>query len=260
MKRTEIKADIDLFPKELQYLVENARVFDSSCSPEARVWFVDKDGGYYIKASACGELKNEAKMTEYFASKKLSANVVSYISEEKDWLVTEKISGEDCTFKAYLDEPKKLCDTIAELLRELHNVDFSDCPIQDRTKTYFDAVEENYKKGIFDPSFMLGFDGFDACRAYEYVCERKGLFTNDALIHGDYCLPNIMLDNFKFSGFIDLGNGGVGDRHIDLFWGAWTLAFNLKTDKYRQRFFDCYGRECIDEEKIRTVSVIESFG
>jgi kanamycin kinase len=69
-----------------------------------------------------------------------------------------------------------------------------------------------------------------------------------------------MLDNFKFSGFIDLGNGGVGDRHIDLFWGAWTLAFNLKTDKYRQRFFDCYGRESIDEEKIRTVSVIESFG
>ncbi len=38
-------------------------------------------------------------------------------------------------------------------------------------------------------------------------------------------------------GFIDLGNGGVGDRHIDLFWGAWTLFYNLKTDRHTERFF-----------------------
>ena len=69
-----------------------------------------------------------------------------------------------------------------------------------------------------------------------------------------------MLDGFKFSGFIDVGSGGVGDRHIDLFWGAWTLNFNLKTDMYRDRFFDAYGRDLVDKEKIRLVSVIESFG
>ena len=205
-------------------------------------------------------MKNEEIMTNYFASKKLSSRVVSYISNEKDWLVTERVKGEDCTFKAYLDNPEKLCDTIADLLRMLHEVDFSDCPIKDRNKTYFDTVDENYKKGVFDPSFMVGVGGLDIDQAYKYVCERKHCFESDVLLHGDYCLPNIMLDDFKFSGFIDLGNGGVGDRHIDLFWGAWTLAFNLKTDRYRQRFFDCYGREKIDEEKIKTVSVIETFG
>ena len=68
------------------------------------------------------------------------------------------------------------------------------------------------------------------------------------------------MDGDSFSGFIDLGGGGVGDRHIDIFWGAWTLNFNLKTDRYRERFYDAYGRDRIDEELVRLVSVIEMFG
>ena len=100
----------------------------------------------------------------------------------------------------------------------------------------------------------------NADEAYKYICERKNALKNNVLLHGDYCLPNIMLDGFKFSGFIDVGNGGVGDRHVDLFWGAWTLNFNLKSDMYRDRFLDAYGRDAVDEEIIRLVSVIESFG
>ena len=93
------------------------------------------------------------------------------------------------------------------------------------------------------------------------VVEKKGhLFQNDTLLHGDYCLPNIMLEDWKFSGFIDLGNGGVGDRHVDLFWGAWTLNFNLKTDQYRDRFFDAYGRDRVDEDMLRLVAAAEVFG
>jgi kanamycin kinase len=69
-----------------------------------------------------------------------------------------------------------------------------------------------------------------------------------------------MLDDWSFSGFIDLGNSGASDRHIDLFWGAWSLWFNLKTDKYTDRFFDAYGRERMDKHLLRTVAAAEVFG
>ena len=88
---------------------------------------------------------------------------------------------------------------------------------------------------------------------------REGLRT-DTLIHGDYCLPNVMLDDWKLSAFIDVGNGGVGDRHIDLFWGVWTLWFNLKTDKYADRFLDAYGRDAVEREMLRVVAAAEVFG
>ena len=82
----------------------------------------------------------------------------------------------------------------------------------------------------------------------------------DTLLHGDYCLPNILLDNWKFSGFIDLGAAGVGDRHIDLLWGIWTLRFNLGTNAYSQRFLDAYGRDKAQPELLRGMAALEAFG
>ena len=82
---------------------------------------------------------------------------------------------------------------------------------------------------------------------------------SDILLHGDYCLPNIILNNWKFSGFIDLDTGGLGDRHIDLFWGMWSLQFNLKTDRYRERFLDAYGRSDICPELFPVIAACEVF-
>ena len=65
---------------------------------------------------------------------------------------------------------------------------------------------------------------------------------------------------------IDLDHSGIGDRHIDLFWGKWSLEFNLglvgNPDKRRfgERFLDAYGRQNIDEERLRTVAAAEVFG
>jgi len=72
-----------------------------------------------------------------------------------------------------------------------------------------------------------------------------------------------MLDDRSLAGFIDLGSAGIGDCHIDLFRCAWSLYRNLKTDAYRNRFFDAYGRDKVDDELLCVVaafSVFEVFG
>lgn len=38
------------------------------------------------------------------------------------------------------------------------------------------------------------------------------------------------------------------------------LNFNLKTDKYRNRFFDAYGRDKVDESKLEILAAAEVFG
>jgi kanamycin kinase len=122
-------------------------------------------------------------------------------------------------------------------------------------------AEENYRTGNYDKSAYPDRFGYrSAEEAYRVLTFGKDELKNDTLIHGDYCLPNIILDGWKFSGFIDLGNAGVGDRHIDLFWGSWTLWFNLKTDSYRDRFLDSYGRDKVDEDILRVVAAAEVFG
>ncbi|MBE6576824.1 MAG: aminoglycoside 3'-phosphotransferase [Ruminococcaceae bacterium] len=261
MKRTLITTDITKYPEQLQGLLSAADIYDSSCSPEARVIFIDKDGGYFLKSAPKGSLEKEAALTEYLYSKKLSPHIVSYISDERDWLLTERARGEDCTHSVYLNDPRRLCDTLALLLRELHETHACGCPVTDRMSAYFELVEQNYKKKAYDLSFYTqDYGRAMADEVFDVVQKNKHLLRNEVLLHGDYCLPNIMLDDWRFSAFIDVGNGGVGNRHVDLYWGAWTLRFNLKTDKYRERFFDAYGRDKIDDELLRTVAASEVFG
>lgn len=261
MKRTLINIDIKDFPCQLHDVLARATAYDSSCSPEARVYYLDVDGGLYLKTAKKGTLEKEALMTDFYHQKGMGAQVISYLSLDKDWLLTERVAGEDCTHADYLSDPKRLCDLIAVKLRELHETDYSDCPISDHTASYIALAEKNYRNGTYDTSLFPDNWGYrTADDAWERLQSGKELLKSDTLLHGDYCLPNIMLNDWRFSGFIDLGNGGVGDRHVDLFWGAWTLFFNLKTDEYRDRFFDAYGRDRVDNDILRTVAAAEVFG
>lgn len=261
MKKTLLTQLPDM-PYEISAFIYGANIYDSSCSPEARVYFVDTGKGYYIKSAPTGMLKTEAEMTAYFHDKGLGAEVLQYVSAgEHDWLMTSAVSGEDCTSFEYLSDPKRLTDTIATKLRELHELDFSDCPIKNKNESYLALAKENYEKSQFDLSYLSSeIKNPTKDVAYSILTEEKDALKCEVLLHGDYCLPNIMLDGWDFSGFVDLGGAGVGDRHIDLFWGAWTLNFNLKTDKYRERFFDAYGRDKVDAEIIKIISAAEVFG
>ena len=261
MKRTLITPDLDTFPTEFHPLLKDVPLYDSSCSPEARVIFIDKDGGYFLKSAPKGTLATEAALDGYFHKKGLSASVLSYLSDERDWLLTERVRGEDCTFGKYLDNPKRLCDIIATRLRALHELDAADCPVPNRTETYLSTAAHHYRNDIYDASLFPDNWGYSSAEEAWHVLEDgKHLLEQNVLLHGDYCLPNILLDDWQFSGFIDLGNGGVGDRHIDLFWGAWTLNFNLHTDAYRTRFFDAYGRDLVDPDRLRVIAAAEVFG
>lgn len=261
MKRTPILPEPDAIPAQFHPYFRDAAVFDSSCSPAARVYFLDKGPGYYLKTAPKGTLAKEAALTAFFHCKGLGAEVAAYESLESDWMLTLRVPGEDCLDPLYLSDPLRLCDTTAELLRRLHETNYTGCPVPNRTADYLATARRNWKNKVYDASLFPDNWGYATPEEAWAEIQRNGRYLrSDTLLHGDYCLPNIMLDNWKFSGFIDLDNGGVGDRHIDLFWGMWSLQFNLKTDRYRERFLDAYGRENINEDTFRTVAAAEVFG
>ena len=255
-----IQVDVEEYPAELRPLLSGAKLYDSSCSPEARVIFVDKDSGYYLKSATHGALEREAVMTKYFHGKGFAAEVVSYLSDGRDWLLTAKIHGDDCTAAKYLEQSERLCELYAERLALLHVEDYKDCPIQNHTERYLAKMEQNKIADSFDKSHFPDSFGYRSAEEAWAVVEKYGhLLNTDTLLHGDYCLPNVILDDWRFSGFIDLDNAGVGDRHVDVFWGIWTLWFNQKTNKYRERFIDAYSRDKVDKDALRVVAAAEVF-
>ena len=262
MELKPITINLDDYPSELHPYLDGEKLYDSSCSPEARVVFIDKDSGYFLKTAQKGLLEREAAMTRYYHGKGLAARVVAYhFTVEQDFLLTEKLRGDDCTAVKYLEQPERFAELLGERLSLLHSLDYAGCPVPNHTERYLFRAEQNYKNQRYDTSLFPDNWGYDTPEeAYAVIKENGYRLQTDTLLHGDYCLPNIILDDWRFSGFIDLDNGGVGDRHVDLFWGAWTLFFNLKTDKHRDRFLDAYGRDNIDDDMFHIVAACEVFG
>ena len=223
MQKKKIEINIDDFPQELHYIFQNANLYDSSSNPNAQVIYSDL--GYYVKITEKGNLKQEAELAGIFEQKAMGVSVVSYISCDKDYLVTRSARGEDALH--YLDHPQRLCEVLAEAMKYLHRQPITDLPISPCMEAYADCVKENKLK-------------------------------MDTFIHGDFCLPNVIFDNWNLSAFIDVASAGIGDKHIDIYWALWSLQYNLKTDGYSDYFLDLYGRGNIDMDALKLVAKVES--
>ena len=60
------------------------------------------------------------------------------------------------------------------------------------------------------------------------------------LIHGDYCLPNVLVNDGRLSGLVDVGGAGLGSPEKDLAAGVWTLQYNYGKG-LAATFLDGYG-------------------
>ena len=223
MKKTETKIDISLFPEEIRHVFDGARIYDSSCSADMRVLYCDT--GYYVKIAEREKLQKEAEMARLFAEKKLGPRLISYVCRDKDYMVSESAVGDDALH--YLDKPEALCEALCGAMKYLHS------------------------QAIIGLSRSMSMDAYDGN-------EGRKILKCDTLIHGDFCLPNVIFDKGKFSAFIDLGGAGVGDRHIDIFWLIWSLNYNLGTNKYADYVLDLYGRGKIDENALKFVAEVEN--
>ncbi len=219
MEKKFLKINISDYPSQVYPFVADTAVYDSSCGENSQVLYTDK--GYYIKIAPKGSLGRESIIIEYFYSQGIVPQLVKYVSTDKDYMVTKPAQGMDATH--FLDNPEKLCQSLAAAMKYLHGLPVGDISMSPQMNFY----------------------------------NRDNLLAADTLIHGDFCLPNIMLDDYDFKAFIDLGLAGAGDRHIDLFWCIWSLWFNLKTDRYTDYFLDLYGRANIDMEKIKLIAKAE---
>ena len=69
------------------------------------------------------------------------------------------------------------------------------------------------------------------------------------LIHGDYCLPNVLVHGGRASAVIDVGLAGLGNPETDLAAGVWTLQYNFGKG-FARAFLDAYGWPPMSDEAI----------
>ena len=58
--------------------------------------------------------------------------------------------------------------------------------------------------------------------------------------HGDYCPPNMLLEEGRVTGYVDLGELGAADRWWDIAVGAWSVGWNFG-EELEPLFYESYG-------------------
>ena len=191
-----------------------------------------KAGEMYLKIDGEGKLERSARMQEYFAKNGLSAPLIAYEQAEgKDFLLIGAVAGEYACSERMLAQPERLAALLGETMRMLHETGAEDCPLCDANERAMAmyAAEHGGKR-------------------HERAA---GLLKQEVLAHGDHCLPNVFFREGRFSGYIDLGDAGLGDRHLDVCCAVWSLGYNTGSGRWRERLLDAYGRDAIDEERLR---------
>jgi kanamycin kinase len=92
-----------------------------------------------------------------------------------------------------------------------------------------------------------------ALRAFHSVsardCPFEAYIPGESLVHGDACLPNIVVGDDGPAGYIDLGDTGVGDVEVDLSAAVWSLQYNLGPG-FGRAFLAAYGRPGATERDV----------
>ncbi len=147
-----------------------------------------------------------------------------------DWLVMTRIEGRELCHPDVMEKPALLLDCMAEALHLLWDIPVEECPFERTVEDELAHAEEAIRTGRFDPSDCeedtFGPGGFKSPAALLDWLKHSLPPRDRAVVHRDFCLPNLFSDGKRFSGFIDVGDTGVGDRWMDLALGWRSLKHN----------------------------------
>ncbi len=139
---------------------------------------------------------------------------------EYRYLLMGKVNGKMSCDSYYLERPNELLDLLAEALKMLWSVDISDCPRCRDLDTELEEARYRVENGLVDVEHTepetFGENGFSSPSELLKWLESNKPSVEPVLSHGDFCLPNIFLNDGGISGFIDLGDTGVADKWRDI--------------------------------------------
>lgn len=161
------------------------------------------------------------RMMRWLDGKLPAPKVIAYEKDDEyQYLLMSKVPGKMSCDMYYLEHPKKLLDLLAEALRMLWSIDISDCPRIRNLDTGLEEAKYRVENNLVDMEktepTTFGEGGFENPEALLKWLENNRPDYEPVLSHGDFCLPNIFIDDGRISGFIDLGDTGVADKWRDI--------------------------------------------
>ena len=167
--------------------------------------------------------------------------IVSHHSQKYDYIIMSKIDGKMLIDPYFVSHPEEGVKVLARGIKQLWTIPIEDCPVHYRLSeklkvAYQHLINHNYEidPDVFkDPRFP------NTKALYQWLKdhqpEEELVFT-----HGDYCLPNVFINNKHHIGFIDMDRSGIACKWQDISLCVRSIIYNYGD---HQKLIDLFFKE-----------------
>ena len=206
------------------------------------------------------ELLREKKRLDWLQSRLPVPDVVGYEADDRnEYLLITPLPGRHVATLAAEEVDENIVQQLATGLRAIHAIPIHDCPFDMTLDREIEGARHNVANGLVDEA---DFDetrlGRSATELFEELLSKRPADEDLVFTHGDYCLPNVMMDRGEVSGFVDWGSAGVADRYKDIAIVARSLERNTGED-LTLAFFEAYDLSSPDADKIEYYKLLDEF-
>jgi aminoglycoside 3'-phosphotransferase-2 len=234
------------------------------CS-DAGVFRCEADGrpSLFLKTEPAGpfaEVPGEALRLRWLADHGVACPQVlgAELHDNRNWLLTVALGGHDAT--SLTDVPAaNIVQIVAEALRGLHALDTNSCPFDHRLDNRIALARSRMEAGkIDDNDFDEARQGRSPADLFDELMKSRPNVQDTVVAHGDACLPNILIDQRRFSGFVDCGRTGIADRYQDLALACRSISSNLG-EAWVAPFLQRYGLTDPDMSRLAFYQLLDEF-
>lgn len=163
------------------------------------------------------------------------------IKNDADYLLMTRINGKMACDEEFMSDVRMLVKILADGIKQMWQVNISDCPINQNLNNKLECAKDRIESKTvnineWEPSIVGSYRFETPMQLYDWLIKNQP--TEELVFsHGDYCLPNVFIDNNKLSGFIDLGHAGIADKWQDIALCYRSLKHNFN-GKFSNRIID----------------------
>ena len=186
-------------------------------------------------------LEREQRLLRWLKGRVPSPSVLSWKRATRELLLSE-LPGV-AMHEPGTEHREVALQVLASTLRAIHSIDPTGCPTRRDPAKEAKEAKRLFESGRVDMAAFAAESGCQPQEALRFVfisLERCADEFIEVLVHGDYCLPNVLVHGSELGGVVDWGLGGVGDPCIDLALVEGSLRFNWGEDAVRA-FYRHYG-------------------
>jgi aminoglycoside 3'-phosphotransferase II len=167
-------------------------------------------------------------------------------SADRVWLLMSAVPGEDLT---HIDDPTQIARIFSQGLKRLHALDPAQCPFDHSIDARLALAEQRIRAGLVDETdFDEERQGWTATQVVDWLDRNRPAVGKPTVTHGDASSPNLLAEDGRFSGMIDVSRLGVADAWQDLALACRSVADY--GEEHVAAFLSAYGVEW-DEAQYR---------